>query len=258
MTCEEVRDILLDELLGGGEVAVTAGTREHLESCPSCRAELTAMRGLINRVRALPTPLPDPAAMTAMRGTLLAAARQASSGDVSTRSPGIQGTASVWRKSRMDPRLNRFLTGAVAAAAGALMMLAAMRSSPAPAHGADKTAGTAMDVRPRFMLLLLDPEPSGAQSTEEVRRIIAEHHAWADRLRSEGRLVLAEKLSDDPGRLLGTARATDTLAYKRTGDRVGGFYIIRASDYDDAKRVARAGPALKFGGRVEIRQIEGN
>jgi hypothetical protein len=255
MTCEQVCDALLDELLGGAEVALTVGTSEHVGSCPLCRAELNAMRGLINRVRALPTPLPDPAAMAAMRLTLLAAARH----DSSTLSPGVKGTTNERRKSHMDPRLGRFLTGAVAAAAGALIMLAAMRSFPAPAQVAAKTAGTATDVRPQFMLLLLDPARSGTQSTaEEVRRIIAEHRAWADRLRSEGRLVLAEKLSDDPGRLLGTARASDTLAYTPPGDRVGGFYIIRASDYEDAKRVARAGPALKFGERVEIRQIEGN
>ncbi|HVT38217.1 MAG TPA: YciI family protein [Gemmatimonadaceae bacterium] len=257
MTCEQACETLLDELLGSGER--TASTPDHFESCPSCRSERRAMKELISRVRALQMAPPDPQVISAMRETLLAAARDTTGLGIETPPPGIHETARVRRTPRMNPRWTRFLAGGAAAAAGALITFAVMRSSPARARGAETTISTAMDTRPRFMLLLLDPAPSGLQSTaEEVRRVVAVHRAWADRLRSDGRLVLAEKLSDDPGRLLGSARASDTLAYTRSGDRLGGFYIIRADSYDDAKRVARTGPALPLGERIEIRLIEDN
>jgi hypothetical protein len=162
----------------------------------------------------------------------------------------------------MSRRIGVLSQTVAAAVAGALVMFlwrgparaAAPGSAPLPS-----STKAAADSRSQFMLLLIDPgpPPSAARAATPIDEIVADHRAWAQRLRAEGRLVAAEKLTDDPGRELSPAGAAPSSSAAVPGTRVGGFYIIRARDYEEASRIARDGPALKYGERVQVRMIEG-
>ena len=151
--------------------------------------------------------------------------------------------------------------GVAAAAAGAALswwafgrptVPAAPPTTPTPA-----VASSATPAGQQFMLLILDPPSTGAPPTaEQIKEIVGAHRAWAERLRGENRLVMAEKLADDGGRFV-PASASASSPVAANGWRVGGFYIIRAADYDEAVRIAESGPGTIGGGRVEVRQIEG-
>ncbi len=112
----------------------------------------------------------------------------------------------------------------------------------------------------QFLLLLHEgPELFAGYGPEEIERIIGEYFAWRDRLEAEHRFVGSNKLADDPGRSLvaegGGVRVVDG-PFAESKELIGGYFLITASDYDDAVEVGRSCPHLRHGGRIEVRQVD--
>lgn len=111
------------------------------------------------------------------------------------------------------------------------------------------------DPRPAFVLLL--EEDAGFQRgtpAEEARRVV-EYGAWAGELARAGHLVSGEKLAAS-GILL-TADGSRPVPPPGPGTgAVGGYFILRASDLNEAKRLAATCPHLRYGGKIVVRQIE--
>jgi len=113
---------------------------------------------------------------------------------------------------------------------------------------------------PSYMLLLYEgPGTAEGLSPAEFQVIIEKYRAWGDGLRQAGRLVSSDKLRDGEGRVLrrtdGKIRVLDG-PYAETKEVLGGYYAIRAEDYDEAQRLAEGCPHLDYGGSIEIRQID--
>ena len=53
----------------------------------------------------------------------------------------------------------------------------------------------------------------------------------------------------------GQVRVTDG-PYAEVKEVVGGYFLIRASSYDVAVEIARTCPHLRYGGRIEVRQVD--
>jgi hypothetical protein len=113
---------------------------------------------------------------------------------------------------------------------------------------------------PQFMLLLYETPNSidrfKALSPEEMQKAVEKYMAWAKKPFT----VDSKRLGGDAGRVMrshnGQPRTTDG-PYSETKEVLGGFYLIEASDYDDA--VARTGdhPHFEYGGTIEIRKLHG-
>jgi hypothetical protein len=113
---------------------------------------------------------------------------------------------------------------------------------------------------PDFILLLRRPAgPPPALSPEQVSAITEDYIGWGKRMRAEGRLKAGEKLTDDGGHVM-TAEAGRVIVtdgpYAESKELLGGFYIVAATDYHEACRLAEGCPHLKYGGNIEIRQID--
>jgi hypothetical protein len=113
---------------------------------------------------------------------------------------------------------------------------------------------------PDFILLLHRPAgPPPALSAQQLAAVTRDYIDWGERMRAEGRLKAGEKLTNDAGRLLrseaGRVVVTDG-PYAESKELLGGFYLIAAANYDEACRIAEGCPHLKYGGRVEVRQID--
>jgi hypothetical protein len=113
---------------------------------------------------------------------------------------------------------------------------------------------------PNYLLLLHTstnrPRPS---SPDAFLAVTKEYMAWTDRIRAEGRHKAGDKLTDDPGKVITGQGARPSVTdgpYAESKEVVGGYYIVTASDYEDACKLAATCPHLKFGGRIEVRQIE--
>ena len=113
---------------------------------------------------------------------------------------------------------------------------------------------------PDYMLLLRRPaDPRPAPSREQAAAILEDYSGWMGRLRAEGRIKAGDKLTDDAGRVMST-RAGRVVAtdgpFPESKELVGGFFVIAASSYDEACRIAESCPHFKDGGRIEVRQID--
>lgn len=115
---------------------------------------------------------------------------------------------------------------------------------------------------PDFILLLHHPvsaPPAFSFSPERKAAVTKEYMAWGDRLRAEGRLKAGEKLTVDAGRVLraaGDRIMTTDGPFAESKELLGGFFLIAARDYDEACRTAESCPHFKYGGSIEVRQID--
>jgi hypothetical protein len=113
-----------------------------------------------------------------------------------------------------------------------------------------------------FMLLLHSnanrPRPSSADP-DYFTRVTREYMEWADRMRTQGALKGANRLTDDAGKVVranGGQISTTDGPYAESKEIVGGFFIIAAGDYAEACRIAASCPHVKYGSYVEVRQVQ--
>ncbi|HEX8069890.1 MAG TPA: YciI family protein [Pyrinomonadaceae bacterium] len=148
-------------------------------------------------------------------------------------------TRSVWR--RRAPRVG--LAVAASLLCFALGALAGVRfSRPRPDA-------------PEFMLLLRSgPDPARPDSADELRRV-GEYSEWAGQLRRQGVRVEGEKLKREARVLRGRAAAAENPS-DANAEALAGYFLIGARDYEQAVKIAAGCPHLKYGGSVEVRQID--
>lgn len=112
----------------------------------------------------------------------------------------------------------------------------------------------------QFILLLHEsPQDFAGVSPEQIQAVIGEYSAWREQLQAQSRLTGANKLTDDGGRWLtadnGATRVIDG-PYSEAKEVVGGYFIIEAVDYDEAVEICGDCPHLRYGGRIELREID--
>ncbi len=110
-----------------------------------------------------------------------------------------------------------------------------------------------------ILFLHQDSQRPRSGSPDEMMAVTKAYMAWADRMRSEGRLKGGDKLTDEPGKIMRTKDGRVTVTdgpYAESKEVVGGFFVIGADGYDEACRLAESCPHLKFGGRIEVRQVD--
>ena len=111
---------------------------------------------------------------------------------------------------------------------------------------------------PQYMLLLHDKGTFPDLSPEEIQGVIRRYMEWRSRIASNGRSVSGHKLKDGEGRLLrgkvGAPVVTDG-PYAEATEVIGGLFVVEASGYDEAQRLASDCPHLEFG-TIEIREIQ--
>ena len=89
---------------------------------------------------------------------------------------------------------------------------------------------------------------------EGLRAIMEEHVGFADRLRSEGKLVLGEPLeASERAKVVRDGIVTDG-PFAETREQLGGFYVFECEDVDEACRWAKEVPQSP-GLVVEVRTI---
>jgi hypothetical protein len=109
-------------------------------------------------------------------------------------------------------------------------------------------------------MLLRDTQASSESFTpDSAQAIIEDYKAWSRKMGAAGKLVGGDKLTDDPGRI---ARPSDSGVVVTDGpfseakEVIGGYWIMEASDYAEAETLIADCPHLKYGGLIELRQID--
>lgn len=112
---------------------------------------------------------------------------------------------------------------------------------------------------PEFLLILrMSQQQLQALSSEESSRRVKEYGVWAMELDQTGLLLGGEKLTEE-ARYLHKAGERVAVSQDQLGQTdavIAGYFLIRANDYEHAIAVAGSCPHLKYGGSIEVRQIE--
>ena len=142
--------------------------------------------------------------------------------------------------------------GALAPAARLLPRLAAVAALVlvATAWGAfalGRSSATVALTGDKYLLLLYG---AGTIGTAEEPARFAEYSAWAGRLASERKLDAAERLG------LGMRVAGPDLPALGAAPPPLGFFLVRASSFDEAAAMAAECPHTKHGGTVVVRKVE--
>ena len=247
MNCDQASTHLVDVMTGNLPEGVEKALRLHLDACAACREQELELRTLWAELARLPAPMPRTDAVGRFAQTL---ARGVPGGEAPEAPP-----AAASRPTQGAATRTRRLVIPAALAASLLIGVAAGRNL-APRD--DQTVASASGTGSQFLLLLHERPSTRVIPPDELRRVVAEYAAWARDLQQDGRLVAAEKLADDPGRWIRPrADGIEVGAVQTsTAGVIGGYFVIAADSYEDAIRIARECPHLRYGGEIEVRAIE--
>lgn len=228
MSCDSHRERIMDRVAGELPSAEATTLDAHLATCADCRAFEREMQDAWDRLGTLSRAVPP--------------------ADLPGRFEQTLAQAGARADSAVDGR--RWRTGGLMAAALAGLLVGAgagwfARSPGSPAEGT---------AEPQYMLLLIEAADQPVASPAEMDAIVEEYRQWAISLADAGLLVSAEKLADAGGYRLVAGR--EPAARPATDEVLTGFFLIRARDYDEALRIARESPHLRYGGQIEVRAIE--
>ena len=158
--------------------------------------------------------------------------------------------------STQEPSMKKIhLTWAVAATVLLVAGLALGRNWPegaTPAESDSSSSAAPTDPRPLFALMLYENSSYVAAQAGEDR--VAEYSAWARSLAQRGFLVDGAELSSSGVLLAQTGPRLDVVPRSDQGV-LAGYFIIRAADGEEAERVARECPHLKYQGTISLRPI---
>lgn len=93
-------------------------------------------------------------------------------------------------------------------------------------------------------------------SPEELQAQLGKWMAWIDRLAKEGRYESGEPLIQG-GKLVSGPKGQHVIdgPYTEGKEVVGGYFLIKAKDMDEAVAISKDYPDFEFGGTVQVRKV---
>ena len=104
----------------------------------------------------------------------------------------------------------------------------------------------------KFMLIFhggIKPDAS----PEELQANMGQWLAWVEKLNKEDRYVSGEPLL--PGGKLITQKAVTDGPYTEGKEVVGGYFVVKAKDMEEAVALSGDYPDFGYGGSVQVRQV---
>ena len=107
-----------------------------------------------------------------------------------------------------------------------------------------------------FMLIFLGPTYSELNlSPEQMQERMGKWWAWQGKMEEAGILGNGHALHPSVKRISGADRIVSDGPFAESKELVGGYYIVKARDIDDAIDIARDYPDFDLSGSVEVREV---
>jgi hypothetical protein len=112
----------------------------------------------------------------------------------------------------------------------------------------------------RYIMLIYDNEGAmKGRSKEEISAVMGEWFKYTDDLQKSGKMLGGEALHPTCAATTVQVQREKTLTtdgpFAETKEQLGGFYVIKADDIDEAIEWAAKMPHMAHGGSVEVRPI---
>lgn len=107
-----------------------------------------------------------------------------------------------------------------------------------------------------FMMIFMGPsyEELG-MSPEEMEQNMGQWFAWSEQMNSAGRGANGNALMPTGKHITGKDAVVTDGPFLESKELIGGYYVFKAKDMDDAIEVAKGFPDFDKQGTVEVRQI---
>lgn len=90
-------------------------------------------------------------------------------------------------------------------------------------------------------------------SPEELQAHLSRWREWFRSLEAQDKLARPLQPWEGTGKVLKQDKSITDGPYAEIKESIGGFIVIKASDYEEALEIAKGAPILELGGNVEIR-----
>ena len=111
-----------------------------------------------------------------------------------------------------------------------------------------------------YMLIFREstPEAYEEMTMQQRREHLDRWNAWCDDLAAQGRLRHGHPLAPE-GRVVSAARGKQAIdgPFAETKELVGGYFLLTATNLEEATELAQGCPLLPFGMTVEVRPVAG-
>lgn len=109
----------------------------------------------------------------------------------------------------------------------------------------------------QFMLLLReDLGLFDKYSPAEMQQIIQEYMLWGKSMAEQGKMAGGHQLD---GKAVTVVKNNDQVLtdgpLTESKEVIGGYYILATADMDEAIELSKTCPHLKFGGKIDIREM---
>lgn len=93
-------------------------------------------------------------------------------------------------------------------------------------------------------------------SPEQMQARMGNWFKWSQKMQEDGVYVDGHALESTTVRhVTGSDRTVTDRSGSEVKELVGGYYIVKAADFDGAMKIAESYPDYDIGGTVEIRQV---
>jgi hypothetical protein len=91
-------------------------------------------------------------------------------------------------------------------------------------------------------------------SPEEMKAALKPYQDWIADIAVQNKLVGTPKRWDADGRFIKKNNSVNQGPYAENNVSIGGLFLIKAADYDEAAEIAKGCPIIQFGATVEVRK----
>jgi hypothetical protein len=108
-----------------------------------------------------------------------------------------------------------------------------------------------------YLLLFRGAGWTNGLSPEQMQTEAAKFMAWFDRLKLEGKCKGGQPLRRGEGRLVSQKQGRVVVdgPFAEAKETIGGYFLIEASDLNEAVKIAEGCPSLARGMTVEVRAV---
>jgi len=108
----------------------------------------------------------------------------------------------------------------------------------------------------KFMLIFIGKSYAEmCLSPEEMQTQMGKWFEWQTKMAEADVLEGGHALVPEGRQVVGAERTVTDLAATEVKELVGGYYIVKANDYEGAMKIAEGYPDYDFGGTVEVREV---
>ena len=108
----------------------------------------------------------------------------------------------------------------------------------------------------QFMMIFIGADYTDlGLSPEELQTRMGKWFAWNEKMEKAGIVVSGEALKPQIKRISGKSRTVTDVTSTEVKEIIGGYYTVKAKDFDAVQEIAQDFPDYDLGSTVEIREI---